>query len=85
MTLINHSQLPPEAKLQPLDKLLGNLDNSKILYRSYSYLRAGYRVIELEYLDATHAFIKFSPGGTAGAFVEVGGTEELNTGTKLAW
>lgn len=78
---IDHSQLPPKAQFQSITKQLGAEHGPAQLYRAHTYLFEGVRVIELEYMDASRAFIKFTPRGS----VEISGTHEVGTGELVTW
>jgi hypothetical protein len=73
------NQLHLDGKLQSITKLLGAHNHSPV-YRAFLYPHQGATVIELEYLDASKGFIKIDGDGV----VELGGTEEMGTGTQVA-
>lgn len=64
-----------EYSPKPITSLFGGH-----LLAACAYRLGSVTVVELTFIDSTISFIKVGPSG-----LEIGGTNEMGTGTKVAW
>jgi len=76
---VNKTALPSEGSPKSLTSLLNFGANT--LTSAYTYKHGVVTVIEFNLSNSTTQFLKFGSNGT----LEIGGTLELNTGTKVTW
>jgi hypothetical protein len=76
---INKNALPTEGTPKTLTSLLAFGANT--LTSAYAYKHGSVTVIEFGLSNATTSFLKVSSNGA----LEVGGTLEMGTGTKVTW
>ncbi len=74
---ISKTALPTEGSPKSITTLIG----AKTITSAYAYKHGSVTVIELGFSDSSTNFVKVG----AGANLEVGGTLELGTGTKVSW
>ena len=79
---IDNQTLPPEGSPQEITTLVGD---KKTIHSARTYKHGSVTVVELTFLDSaldsTTSFIKFAPNSG----LEIGGTAEMGTGTKVTW
>ncbi|WP_348269743.1 hypothetical protein P8936_16470 [Edaphobacter paludis] len=73
---INKTNLPSEGSPKTVTALVG----AKTITAAYAYKHGVATVIELAFSDASTSFIKVANGN-----LEIGGTLEVGTGTKVNW
>jgi len=74
---INKNNLPSEGSPKSATGLVG----AKTITSVSAYKHGSVTVVELAFSDTTTNFIKHGPNSA----LEIGGTLEMNTGTKVAW
>lgn len=70
-----------KAALAQSPKSVTSLIGAKTIAGATAYVHGSVAVIELAFSDSSTNFIKVYCGHT----IEIGGTNEMGTGTKLAW
>lgn len=76
MSLDKHA-LPQEHSPRAITDLLG----TGAVISAHAYRHGVVTVVELAFGDSITRFLKFASNGC----LEVGGTAEMNTGTKVSW
>lgn len=74
---VNKNNLPSEGSPKTVTTLIG----AKTITAAYAYKHGPTTVIEFAFSDASTNFLKISNNGT----LEIGGTLEVGTGTKVTW
>lgn len=74
---VNKLTLPSEGSPKSVTALIG----AKTITAAVAYKHGVVTVIELAFSDASTNFLKVSSNGN----LEIGGTLEMGTGTKVAW
>lgn len=74
---INKTHLPTEESPKSVTSLVG----AKTISSASAYRHGVVMVVELDFSDATTNFIKVGAAGQ----LEIGGTLEMGTGTKVNW
>lgn len=76
---ISKANLPSEGSPKTITTLLNF--GAATLSSSFAYKHGVVTVLEFTLSDASVHFVKFGGNGT----LEIGGTMELGTGTKVSW
>lgn len=74
---VNKTNLPSEGSPKSVTALIG----AKTITAAYAYKHGAVTVIEFAFSDASTNFLKVSSNGT----LEIGGTLEMGSGTKVTW
>lgn len=74
---ISKTNLPSEGSPKSVTALVG----AKTITAAYAYKHGPVTVIEFAFSDASTNFLKVSSNGA----LEIGGTLEMGTGTKVGW
>jgi hypothetical protein len=74
---VNKVALPTEGSPKTVTALVG----AKTISAAYAYKHGAVSVVELAFSDASTGFIKVGPNGQ----IELGGTAEMGSGTKVSW
>jgi hypothetical protein len=74
---LDKTQLPTYCSPKSVTSLVG----VKTISGATAYKHASVAVVELAFNDSTTGFIKVGPNST----IEIGGTAEMGTGTKVSW
>lgn len=77
---IDKSTLPPQHSPKSVTSLIGAKTISTTV-PSLAYRHGSVTVIELAFSDSTTNYLKVGPNGT----LEIGGTAEMGTGTRISW
>jgi len=73
---VNKATLPSEGSPKSVTALVG----AKTITSAFAYKHGSAIVLELAFSDASTNFVKVAQGN-----LEIGGTLELGTGTKVSW
>lgn len=74
---INKTELPSHTSSKSVLALVG----AKTITNASAYKHGSVTVLEILYSDASTVFIKHGPNDA----LEIGGTLEMGTGTKVSW
>lgn len=74
---VNKNNLPSEGSAKSVTTLIG----AKTITSASAYKHGSVAVIEFAFSDASTNFLKVGPNSA----LEIGGTLEVGTGTKVIW
>lgn len=74
---VTKAALPTEGSPKSITSLVG----AKTITSAFAYKHGSVNVFELGFSDASTNFLKVANNGV----VEIGGTLEMGTGTKVTW